>query len=220
MPALRACLAAAAGLTSIAYAAESPKPKVVSFDIAKSRHRALTNLARRDTFSATLANYRSLYQINVTVGTPPQRIGLQIDTGSSDVWFPYAGSRQCQSGGCESAFDPDSSSTFEDVGRDEFEIEYVDGTAITGDYMRDVLAIGDTEIRNMTMAVATNADNTPEGIMGVGFIQDETLVQLANKTYPNIPVQLVNQGFINSVAYSLWLNDLGTHPKPNARFSQ
>lgn len=208
-------LAAAAGLTGLAHAADTPAPKVVGFDIAKSRRHALANLARRnlarrDTVSADLANYRTLYQINVTVGTPGQRIGLQIDTGSSDVWFPYQGSTQCMQGYCESAFDPGASSTFEDVGRGEFQIQYVDGTEISGDYVRDVLAIGDTQIRNMTMAVATDADNTPEGIMGVGFIQGETLASQENITYPNVPVQLVNQGFINSVAYSLWLNDLGT----------
>ncbi|KAK7708398.1 hypothetical protein SLS57_008979 [Botryosphaeria dothidea] len=206
-------LAAAAGLTGLAHAADTPAPKVVGFDIAKSRRHALANLARRnlarrDTVSADLANYRTLYQINVTVGTPGQRIGLQIDTGSSDVWFPYQGSTQCMQGYCESAFDPGASSTFEDVGRGEFQIQYVDGTEISGDYVRDVLAIGDTQIRNMTMAVATDADNTPEGIMGVGFIQGETLASQENITYPNVPVQLVNQGFINSVAYSLWLNDL------------
>lgn len=219
MPSLCAYLAAAAGLASLAHAVDAPAPKVVGFDIAKSRRRALANLARRnlarrDTVSATLANYRSLYQINVTVGTPGQRIGLQIDTGSSDVWFPYAASVQCTEGGCESAFDPESSSTFEDIGKGEFQIQYVDGTQITGDYIRDVLAIGDTQIRNMTMAVATDADDTPEGIMGVGFIQDETLAQQENITYPNVPVQLVNQGFINTIAYSLWLNDLGMLTSP------
>ncbi|EOD52756.1 putative aspartic-type endopeptidase protein [Neofusicoccum parvum UCRNP2] len=213
MPTLRACFAAAAGLAGLAHAAEQPGPKVVGFEIAKSRRQALAtlarrNLARRDTVSASLTNFRSLYQINVTVGTPPQQLGLQIDTGSSDVWFPYAGSSQCMQGGCESAFDPDQSSTFEDIGQGQFKIQYVDGTTISGDYARDVLSIGNTEIRNMTMAVATDSDDTPEGIMGVGFVQDETLAQSDNITYPNVPVQLVQQGFINSVAYSLWLNDL------------
>ncbi|KAK0609625.1 putative aspartic-type endopeptidase opsB [Lasiodiplodia hormozganensis] len=213
MPTLLAYFAAAGSFASLAQAADAPEPRVVGFPIFKSRRQALANLARRnlarrDTVTATLANYQSLYQINVTVGTPGQRIGLQIDTGSSDVWFPYAGSTQCQEGGCESSFDPEASSTFEDIGRNEFQIQYVDGTSITGDYVRDVLAIGDTKIRNMTMAVARDADDTPEGIMGVGFVQDETLAQTDNQTYPNVPVQLLQQGFISSLAYSLWLNDL------------
>lgn len=223
MPSLLAYFAAAGSLASLAQATDAPEPRVVGFPIFKSRRQALANLARRnlarrDTVTATLANYQSLYQINVTVGTPGQRIGLQIDTGSSDVWFPYAGSTQCQEGGCESSFDPEASSTFEDIGKNEFQIQYVDGTSITGDYVRDVLAIGDTKIRNMTMAVARDADDTPEGIMGVGFVQDETLAQTDNQTYPNVPVQLLQQGFISSLAYSLWLNDLGTCPKsPTAK---
>ncbi|OJD35448.1 aspartic-type endopeptidase [Diplodia corticola] len=213
MPSTLAYFAAAAGFASLAQAADATKPRVVGFPMAKNRRDVLANLARRnlarrDTVTANLANYQSLYQINVTVGTPGQRIGLQIDTGSSDVWFPYAGSTQCQEGQCESSFRPADSSTFEDVGENEFQIQYVDGTSITGDYIRDVLAIGDTEIRNMTMAVATDADDTPMGIMGVGFIQDETLAQTDNTTYPNVPVQLLQQGHISSLAYSLWLNDL------------
>ena len=46
-----------------------------------------------------------LYAASITVGTPPQKLTLQIDTGSSDVWVPVAGSDICdapaaEDGGC------------------------------------------------------------------------------------------------------------------------
>jgi hypothetical protein len=72
----------------------------------------------------------------------------------------------------------------------------------------------------MTMGLAKQSseqDTTSEfqGIVGVGFdtgeaiySQTQTATQ-AGVTYPNIISQLVNQGFIKTKAYSLWLNDRG-----------
>jgi len=48
-----------------------------------------TRLRRRDgngTVSTSLANEADAYFIKVQVGTPPQTMSLQIDTGSSDTW--------------------------------------------------------------------------------------------------------------------------------------
>jgi hypothetical protein len=64
-------------------------------------------------------------------------------------------------------------------------------------------------VQNLTMAVATSARYVDTGIMGIGFDTDESLPPGA-KTYPNIIDDMVAQGLINTRAYSLWLDDLGT----------
>lgn len=47
------------------------------------------------------------------------------------------------------------------------------------------------------------------GIMGIGYNSSEANIDTGNgTTYANLPIALVNQGKINSAAYSLWLNDL------------
>ncbi|KAF2139854.1 uncharacterized protein K452DRAFT_289232 [Aplosporella prunicola CBS 121167] len=210
MPALASALAASAGLLQLAAAAE---PKVVGFGFTKNQVSDHANLAKRQkTVQAGLSNMRSLYQINVTVGTPPQTIGLQLDTGSADIWFPYAGSQECQENYCTTgSFDPDRSSTFVDVAQDAFEIQYVDNTQIYGDYIKDTISLGDTDITNMTMALATSTGGSTQGIMGIAFVSDETIAQTDERyEYPNFPVQLLNQGYISSLAYSLWLNDLSS----------
>jgi hypothetical protein len=47
------------------------------------------------------------------------------------------------------------------------------------------------------------------GIMGNGYNTSEANVDTGNRTeYANLPLAMVNQGLINSAAYSLWLNDL------------
>jgi hypothetical protein len=39
-----------------------------------------------------------VYVATVTVGTPPQTLKLQVDTGSSDTWVPASNASICQEG--------------------------------------------------------------------------------------------------------------------------
>ena len=83
-----------------------------NFDIQtkqlKARQLALQRrgiYARADTVTAGLSNDKTegLYFVNITVGTPGQSLGLQIDTGSSDVWVPASTAPICldaRQGGC------------------------------------------------------------------------------------------------------------------------
>lgn len=78
-----------------------------------------------------------------------------------------------------------------------------------GDYITDDFHIGGVTIKNLTMAVATDAKVVPTGIMGIGFDTEESIVVEEHaKPYPNIIDLMVEQGLINTRAYSLWLNDL------------
>lgn len=164
------------------------------------------------------AQSHMLYIVNITIGTPPQPFSLQIDTGSSDLWLPYQGSAVCSRGKLCSygAFSPDRSSTCVSVAPGQFEIAYVDGTQIKGDYIADVVHFGQTSLKNQTMAVATesviNCNTCPfQGILGIGYPAGESVVYTdgPGAMYPNVVSQLKLQGHIRSMSYSLWLNDLG-----------
>jgi hypothetical protein len=66
-------------------------------------------LGKRDSHSVILGNAvrEGLYYVNASVGTPYQKVALQIDTGSSDVWMFGPGSCDtktslCLGGSCKS----------------------------------------------------------------------------------------------------------------------
>jgi hypothetical protein len=210
-------LGAAALFASIAPALAAPEPGTIGFTFEKKRMAAADaphRLTRRQTISVGLDNEILLYFINCTVGTPPQPFSLQIDTGSSDIWFPAAQADICQQDpdNCPlGTYDASASSTYVNPNLPEFQIQYVDGTEIAGAYLSDVLNVGGTQMTNMTMAAALQANTRGIGIMGIGFESGESSAVLNGFTYPNIINVMKNEGKINTLAYSLWLDDLDSN---------
>ncbi|KAK0730286.1 mitochondrial elongation factor g 1-like protein [Lasiosphaeris hirsuta] len=191
---------------------------VIQWDIQKRQQpQDFTRLRKRaSTFEEVVTNEdtRGGYFATCRMGTPGQDLTLQLDTGSSDIWVPDSSAKVCRdvnTGGCTlGTFNPSKSTTFEVVGKGEFDISYVDGSSSTGDYFTDVFEIGGANLQNMTMGLGLKTD-IAYGLVGVGYALNEAIVgntQSAADAYPNLPVNMVKEGLINSVAYSLWLNDL------------
>lgn len=167
---------------------------------------------------ASLENAQNnlLYLVDVSVGTPPQKLKLQLDTGSSDIWLPYSGLDICSKYDLctDGSFDPDKSSSFSDI-NDQFQIAYVDNTEIQGDYIQDTFIIGGANVTDQLMGLALQANINPsttafQGIIGVGYPSGESIVGQGGNEYPNIISKLKSEKFTSTLAYSLWLNDLRT----------
>lgn len=193
------------------------QPKVLGLDFKKTKRELASSLARRqNSATADISNEQIYYQIDVEVGSPGQPFGLQLDTGSSDLWVPLADSKACPSlDTCTlGAFDPEKSETFNSLDDEpDFEISYVDGSSITGAYFTDNVTIGSTSIQRMQMGLADNSPSRDFGIMGIGFQSGESIAETyPDAKYPNIINQLKSQGYIKTLGYSLWLNDLGKIP--------
>ena len=221
------------------FTSHKTSPKVLTFDFKKEINTPLANRLRKRQKTVTanidneaiacvlptqrariLANSLCSYLINVTIGTPGQPFSLQLDTGSSDIWIPSARSDACREDedACQvlGQYDSSASSSYVDVSSG-FQIQYEDNSAVAGDYINETLTIGDTEIKDMTMGLAEQATR-PFGIVGVGYNADESIASTDPESiYPNLVSQLKAQGFIKTLSYSLWLNDLGMYCSPKAR---
>lgn len=189
------------------------EPSVLHMDTYRKQ---ISNPVQRDirrrasTLQASLDNEETLYFVNVSLGTPAQSLRLDIDTGSSDLWANSPDSEICQSRGdiCgeSGTFDANSSSTYSYV-NSAFFIKYADGTFASGDYGKDKLSIGGQTITNMQFGIGINS-TSQNGILGIGYEALEVQVSMTGKSYSNLPARLVDDGVIQSNAYSLWLNDL------------
>ena len=217
------------------FSSNKRSAKVLGFDFRKevSRNTPLANRLRKRQRTVTvnidnaeiayvlptqrakvLANSLCSYLINMTIGTPGQPFSVQLDTGSSDIWIPSVDSNACLEAqqACQilGQYDSSASSSYVDVSHG-FDISYQDNSAVSGDYINETLAMGNTVIKDMTMGLAYQATR-PFGIMGIGYDADESIAATdPENVYPNIVSQLKAQGFIRTLSYSLWLNDLGTH---------
>ncbi|KAK5726310.1 hypothetical protein LTR17_012839 [Elasticomyces elasticus] len=91
---------------------------------------------------------RSLYWINVTIGTPGQKQSMQLDTGSSSVLVPATGSGLC---------------------RQSTTVGFVDGGSVTGNWFYDTVRVGGKAIKSQLSVLGTSGSGLSEGVLGIGF---------------------------------------------------
>ena len=164
--------------------ASAAKVVAVPFSRVPGSKNPSRHVVKRRTVQGNAVNALQLitYYTNVTIGTPPQSVGLVIDTGSSDTWVPSTNAKEtCDVSvlGCPyGTFDETRSSTFRNIGH-VFSSTYGIIQKFLGTYMTDTLTINGVSIEHLNMALVTNASLPPEkdlifeeptlGIMGLGF---------------------------------------------------
>lgn len=165
-----------------------------------------------DIVDVRIVNQRFLYYMSITLGNPKQHIAVQIDTGSSDLWVntqqgthTICAKQRCTSG----VFMANESSSYSYINSD-FELNYSDGSSVSGDYVTDDLGFGNVTLDNIQFGIGYHSQ-IGDGIMGIGPSANEASSRHDGKTYANLPQSLVNHGYVQSRAYSLWLNDLNAY---------
>jgi hypothetical protein len=149
-----------------------------------------------------LENERFFYAADVEIGTPPQRLNLLLDTGSSDTWA-YTPQSQTQQQPL-SVFDPSKSRSFHSNGT-SFKIEYGIGS-VQGSWGTDKFQIGNALVKGLSIGIA-DSGTTQQGIIGIGRPQAE-ITYKSGHMYENLPMKLAAEGIINTAAYSLYLDDI------------
>ncbi|KAF9547498.1 hypothetical protein EC957_008335 [Mortierella hygrophila] len=110
-----------------------------------------------------------LYTVPITMGTPPQKFNLAIDTGSFVTWVV---SSDCIAGACANItnhFNPalSSSAVLSTV---PFAAQYVSGDQVSGIYMTEQYGIGNLNFKGVAGLVNVNQASLPptvDGIMGL-----------------------------------------------------
>ncbi|TQS32402.1 hypothetical protein Golomagni_07284, partial [Golovinomyces magnicellulatus] len=143
----------------------------------------------------------SEYLCEVTIGTPPQKILLDFDTGSSDLWvFSTELDAATQKG--HSVFDPSKSSSFKKLDGQTWEISYGDGSSASGDCGSDNLTVGGLVVEGQTIELASKlaqqfAQGTGDGLLGLAFPSINTVKTSGKPSPAKTPVaNMMSQGDI------------------------
>ncbi|AMD18500.1 HBL402Wp [Eremothecium sinecaudum] len=159
-----------------------------------------------------IRNRQFFYAVDLNIGTPEQKMTVQLDTGSSDLWVVGSDVR-CSSSepndDCKEygTFDTSQSSTWSPNGTDFF-LGYFDGTFAFGKWGMDILNINGFRIEGATFGVARQS-STSLAVLGVGLpALEATNMQFPPYTYDNLPQILKRNGIIARNAYSLFTNEL------------
>lgn len=233
-------LLAAFAATSYLPQTTLAEPKVVGIDFEKALGASqAAGLSRRaDAVPATLQNFKYLYTLNLTVGTPPQHMRVLLDTGSSDLWVPSVGADMCKdnkaeckaNGVCEFSLSKtamndinldgldDASKSKTSVNTHEyFEANYADKSRYVGTYYKDTVAFKGVSMDDVQFGLARKTENVvindgetdTVGLMGLGFEQSEFSIDNGGKQYLNVMGEMKKQGFIKTKSFSLYLNSMG-----------
>jgi len=141
------------------------------------------------------------YYGDIGVGTPPQKVSVIFDTGSSNLWVPTKNKFLQR----HHLYKHSKSSTYEKNGT-VFAIQYGSG-AVKGQFSKDDISIGPFTVKGYTFAEVDNTGGMGpayylakfDGILGLGW---DSIVVGGGPTVFN---QLVEQGQLDEPVFAFYL---------------
>ncbi|CAR28712.1 hypothetical protein ZYGR_0U00700 [Zygosaccharomyces rouxii] len=150
-----------------------------------------------------------------SVGTPTGTISSSMPAPTGNGSYDGGDSDSDGSNNCNATafFEADNSKTFHRNRTDPYYIQYEDLSYASGYWGTDDLQLGDLQVHNVSFAVANDTNSTTP-VFGIGFPGGESSFASVGPEYraahpheyANFPQTLKNQGIIQRVAYSLYLN--------------
>ncbi|KAJ5190623.1 uncharacterized protein N7498_009608 [Penicillium cinerascens] len=140
-----------------------------------------------------------VYNVNITLGTPPQSLIAIFSTWGNGCWVTGVNSSDCSvftdttTCGGDGAYNRTLSTSAKLL--DE-KFSYDDSSSqLTGEFVTDVLTIGDAKVNDMKMGVAE-----------WGFPSNTISLGYGNTSSTSFTQALADSGAINSPAFSMWSN--------------
>ncbi|KAJ3495010.1 hypothetical protein NLG97_g3703 [Lecanicillium saksenae] len=169
---------------------------IVQFPLTTNEHARKEHIRRQ--LETGLENRKTgfFYTIDIEIGTPAQKVAVNLDTGSSELWVNPNCDRASDPAYCKSFGAMGVSSTWVDT-NETSHLKYGRGSADIK-YGYDYVTIGTSKLNQQIFGVAQDSEFATTGIMGVG-----PNLHTWNSPYPYVLDNLYTQNFIKSRAFSL-----------------
>ncbi|KZT22897.1 aspartic protease [Neolentinus lepideus HHB14362 ss-1] len=148
------------------------KPGMEIKPLAQVPNTTVAALEKRQKESLTDEENDEEWAGTISIGTPGQKFLVDFDTGSSDLWIP---SSSCTSSTCSSKnkYKASSSSTSSKKSG-SFEIQYGDGSTVSGPVYTDTVTVAGITAKNQYFSPVTTlsssfASDPIDGILGLAY---------------------------------------------------
>ena len=154
----------------------------------------LSNFSKRDENATVITNPHgedgvdTLYITEIEVGSPAQKLPMDFDTGSSDLWVFSTDTKKSQVSG-QKLYKPSSSSTSKRQSGQTWGITYGDQSTCRGIVYTDKVSIGGAVVPDMAVESAQEVsaqftnDSASSGLVGLANDRGNTIRPHQSKTW-------------------------------------